>query len=935
MANKGLLYGFYLFLLFVAAGFPAFTLFAQGAGTGVLSGHITDAKSREPLIGAAVLIEGLPTGAVADMDGYFRIEGLATGTYSVSASYLSYQTLTRRGVEVFAGKETALDLALEEAGLQLQNVTVVAQRRLGTEMAVLSTVRNALPVASAISAQQISRTQDNDAAQALRRIPGITIVDDRFIVVRGLAQRYNNVWLNEAATPSGETDSRAFSFDGLPASLIDHMVVFKSPSAELPADFSGGFVKIATKNIPEGNTFHLAWQTGYNTSASFRRFGLAEGYAADYAGFGAAARRLPSDMPAHLNEVSTGEAADFTRRTNKGWGVKSFAALPEQKLALTLNRSFALGRARLGNITNLNYSLGYDSFETANNNYLSYDGKNDQSSYRFRYNDLQYRRTVRLGALFNWSFVTDKDRLELRNFFNQRGVASLSQREGTDYYSEEDIRRWESIYTSRTTYSGQLSGNHRFAEDVNKADWTAGYAYANYSEPDRKDLKSMLRTSGGESRYYVSDPTRYYQELGDHSFSFSANYEHTIRLSAGFAPTLRAGLYGEYKDRDFSARRFVYNLLGTGYNRYADWDYTSVFSDDNFSADKIYMKESTNRSDAYDARRRLGAAYLSAKLPYGEKLNVDMGLRVEYYGLKLNGYESDGIRPVGLDEAVTDYFPSLNMAYNLSEKHLLRLAFGRSVNRPEFREIVPYVYYDFGLNANLSGMPGLKNAYTANLDVRYEFYPSPTETLTAGVFYKSFDHPIEQTYNEAGSGLQYTFHNAQRAEAYGLEVDVRKQLDFIGLHGLSFVFNAAYIYSRVYFAEGSFERDRPMQGQSPYLVNAGLFYQHDDRGLAASLLYNRIGRRIESVGVPMQNPNDDIPDIYEMPRHSLDLTFSKKAGRGIEITAGIKDLFNARIEYKQFLALTDPVTGARREVEQLIRSYRPGMTLSAGIRFTF
>jgi outer membrane receptor for ferrienterochelin and colicin len=795
-------------------------------------------------------------------------------------------------------------------------------------------VRNSLPVASGISSQQISRTQDNDAAEVLKRIPGITIIDERFVVVRGLAQRYNNVWLNEATTPSGETDSRAFSFDVLPSSLIDNMMIFKSPSAELPADFSGGFVRISTKNIPEGNNVQLSWQTAYNSQASLRDFKLAEGYTADYLAWGAPSRMLSSASPSHLNNVSTADAALFTLQNNEGWGIRNFKALPEQKLSFTLNRSFTLGKLRIGNISSFHYGNSSDYFETANNNYLSYDSRNEQSSYRYRYQDVQYKNTVKLGALFNWSLIMDRHKLEWRNFFNQRGTTSLSQREGTDYYSDEDIRRWESLYTARTTYSGQLSGTHRLREDLNKLDWTIGYAYANYNEPDRKGVKSMLRNVGGESLYYVSDPSRYYQDLGDHSVSVSANYEHILDVASVISPMLSLGVYGEYKDRDFAARRFVYNLLGSAYNRYADWDYTSVFSAENIGADKIYMKESTNKSDSYDSNRLLGAAYLLAKVNYGESLHANAGLRMEYHRLRLNGYEPDGVKPVALDEAMVDYFPSVNIAYNFNEKHLLRVGYGRSVNRPEFREIVPYVYYDFSMDANLSGMPDLKNAYTANTDLRYEFYPSPAETLSAGIFYKSFSHPIEQTYHEAGSGLQYTFHNAERATAFGLEVDIKKQLDFAGFNNWSIVFNGAYIHSKVYFPKGSFERDRPMQGQSPYLINAGLFYQEENSGLSVSLLYNRIGRRIESVGVPMQNPNDDIPDIYEMPQHSLDLSFSKKIGSHLELKGGIKDILNTKIEYKQFLELTDE-SGAKREVEQLIRSYRPGLTVNAGITLKF
>ena len=167
-----------------------------------------------------------------------------------------------------------------------------------------------------------------------------------------------------------------------------------------------------------------------------------------------------------------------------------------------------------------------------------------------------------------------------------------------------------------------------------------------------------------------------------------------------------------------------------------------------------------------------------------------------------------------------------------------------------------------------------------------------------------------------------------------MEVDIKKRLDFVGLDDLSFVFNGAYIHSKVYFAEGSFERDRAMQGQSPYLVNTGLFYQNDDKGISASVLYNRIGKRIETVGIPAQNPNDDIPDIYEMPRNALDLSFSKKLGKYVEVKAGIKDLLNSKIEYKQFLELTDDA-GAKRDVEQLVRSYRPGVTVNLGVSVKF
>ena len=212
---------------------------------------------------------------------------------------------------------------------------------------------------------------------------------------------------------------------------------------------------------------------------------------------------------------------------------------------------------------------------------------------------IQYKNTTKLGALFNWSLMKGTSKYEFRNFFNQRGTFFLIATRGNGFTSDQNIRKWESLYTGRTTYSGQLSGEHKLREDMNKLDWTLGYAFATYKEPDRKVVKSLESTTDGDSRYYVSDLTRYYQDLKDNSASTALNYEHMPAVSEMFTPVLNTGVYGEFKKRNFDARRFVYNMLGSGYDRFAEWDYSSVFSDANISTDRIYMKESTNKSDSY------------------------------------------------------------------------------------------------------------------------------------------------------------------------------------------------------------------------------------------------------------------------------------------------------------------------------------------------
>ncbi|MDD2799632.1 MAG: carboxypeptidase-like regulatory domain-containing protein [Bacteroidales bacterium] len=914
-------------LLGSALFFFLITIHVITAQTGSISGFIYDSKTKEPLTGAAIQVAGTTNGMTAGLDGEFKLSALKPGKYTLLASFISYKKTTIPNVIVTAGKETKIEINMEDANLVLNDVTVMAQRKLGTKLSVMMDVKTSIPVVSGISAQQIAKTQDNDAAEVLKRIPGVTIVDDRFIVVRGLAQRYNSVWLNNATTPSSETDSKAFSFDVLPSSLIDNLMIYKSPSPELPADFTGGFVKILTKNVPEENNTYLQYAIGGNSSSTFADMYRFEGTKWDILALGANARMLPTDAPSNLNNGSTSQAVQLSKELNNRWNINQMKALPDQKIGLVFNRLINFGEYKLGNVSAINYSYSNQSDDMVNNQYSSFDVDHNQSNPRTEFQDQQYKTTVKVGALFNWSLVkNDGTKYQFRNFFNQKSTTSFTKRMGIDYYSTQNWRFLESLYTARTTFSSQLSGDYKSKDELRKTDWVLGYAYAGYNEPDRRIVGSIF--DDNNQNYRVNDVNRYYQQLNDHSFSGGTNLEKKINFSSTNNATFKTGLYGEYKMRFFDARRFAYNLLGSGYSR-SDENLSNLFADSQYSSDKIYLREITNKSDSYQSDNTVGAGYVSAIFNSSTKLTASFGARVEYNQVKLDGYESDGIKPVHINNQSVDLFPSLNVTYRFSDKNLFRVAAGRTINRAEIREIVPYVYYNFDLFANISGNMKLKDAYINNYDIRYEWYPSAGETVTIGGFYKDFSHPIEQTFFEVGSGnVQYTFNNANKATCYGAEVDIKKNLDFINLSDLSVVFNGALIKSKVVFDKGSVERERPLQGQSPYLINTGLFYQNDKIGFSATLLYNKIGKRIETVGVPKQNPNEDIPDIYEMPRNLADIILVQKIGKQIEIKAGIKNLLNAPVLMQQDIMIH--ANGVSTNHEQIIKKYTPGLDFSLG-----
>lgn len=299
----------------------------------------------------------------------------------------------------------------------------------------------------------------------------------------------------------------------------------------------------------------------------------------------------------------------------------------------------------------------------------------------------------------------------------------------------------------------------------------------------------------------------------------------------------------------------------------------------------------------------------------------------------------DKVSPLSHDYEYSDLFPSVNTTYRINDSHQLRLSYGKTVNRPEFREVSPSVFYDFDLASNVQGNTELRPCYVQNVDLRYEFYPSKGEVVSLAAFYKYFDSPIEWTYTVAGGiSLIYSYKNAHHANNYGIELDIRKDLSFIGLKGFSWSFNGALIKSSVKFEKGSKDEDRPMQGQSPYLVNTGVFYKNDRLQLDAAVLYNRIGKRIigvgRSEGTTSGNETLRVPDSYEMPRDVIDVSLSKKFGTHWDIRLTVRDLLAHTVYYKQF-ADVSYADGRSREVEQITRAFKPGRNFGVNVVYKF
>ena len=885
-----------------------------------IKGKVVDRQTGEALIGATVMVGD--KGCATDINGEFELKGLKKGSQTIIIKYVGYKTLTLKANASDAQDAEELKIEMESDQQVLGEVKVTGMARKNTDAAMIEAAKLSDQVVSNISAQEIRRTQDNNAGEVIRRVPGVSLIEDKFVMVRGLSQRYNNVWINGGAVPSSEADSRAFSFDIIPSSQIDNLVIVKSPSAEYPADFTGGFIQINTKDIPSQNSFSVSVGGNWNDATDFKSFRYAN---------------LSSDY------INDGKVDLLGSGLNNNWRVKRRKPIGDLKLGADWSRRWTVGESKLGMVGAVNYTNETRSYSDMINNLFGvYDSANDRSNYLRHSNDNQYNNNTRIGAMLNLALLSKSgnNKYELKNIFNSLTNKRYTDRSGINAQSDNEIGA-EYYYRSRITYNTQLTGKHTFTDD--NLEWSASYSYANRRMPDRKrytiddalERGTMMLTAGNEIN-------REFTKLDEHIVSANINEKHDFYFGS-FSPSLKIGAYGEYRSREYNTRQFIYtwdleqNTLPEGFRK---MDMTELLSNEQyFGGNNLSLIEELCMRNNYKGHNTLGAGYLAASLPFG-RFNIHAGLRYEFNQMELITNSRDDVEsPQSRFYRNHDFFPSVNTVYKFNDKHQVRLAYGKSVNRPEFREVSPAVYYDFDLASHVQGNVDLKSCYIHNVDLRYEFYPSRGEQITIAGFYKHFDNPIEWTYTVAGgTSLVYSYENAESADNFGVELDIRKDLSFIGLRNLSLSFNGTLIPSRVNFPAGSRYENRPMQGQSPYLVNTGLFYKNDKQQLSLSLLYNRIGKRIigvgRSEGSTGSEDNAHVPDSYEMPRDVLDFTISKKFGSHWEIKANIRDILAQKVSYKQF-ADAKNADGSTHEVVQITRQYKPGRNIGISAVATF
>lgn len=903
-----------------------------------VSGKVINTKN-EPVAGASIIIEELKRTVVANLDGQFDVTIEAGKKYTFTVSSVGYNTKVVSDIEIGVNADNTVTIVLEPQSKNSEAIVIRSTRRQESTVALLTFQRTNTALSSGLAADFIRRTPDKNTGEVLKRVSGAAIQDNKFVIVRGLSDRYNSAMLNSALLPSSEPDKKAFSFDMFPAALIDNIVINKTATPEFTGEFSGGLVQVNTKDIPSKDVITVGFGLGYNNQSTFKDFTSNQRNKFDWLGFDDGTRNIPDSFPAtaQLYRALGKDAAGLNKQIEltqqfRGdvYAPVTIKAAPIKTFNFTYAQNHKLKNGgNLGTLVAINYR----------NSMLIYDV--EKAFYEadgtpvFNYSDKQNRYQTNLGGIINIAWVKGKNKIAFKNLFNQLYEDNYYTREGFNTNRRNDIQFYSSYLNQRSLFSSQLEGEHQLTARGIKFKWN-GNAGLNWKK--QPDLRSALyaRAINTDEPFEIDpdDTRRFYSDLKDYSAGAGGQFIIPMNWGGKDKQTLKFGGSTLARMRDFSSRIFRYNF--TNFNSFnsanAFKPIDRAFLPDNMGTSGYILEEFTNNSDRYFGLSVLNAAYGMMDNKFGD-FRVIWGLRAENFQQLLTSKEQTGNRSVRLTEK-WDFLPSINVLLNVGDKQNLRASASRTVARPEFRELAEFAFFDYEMNYGVKGDSALKRTSILNYDLRYEIYPKAGEAITFGAFYKEFTDPIEFRLDPGSNAdtRRYFYQNALSAKTLGFEIELRKGLEFISpaLKPLSLFGNYTYLRSEVVFNDLSsdsktIKADRPLQGQSPYLLNAGLQYTSDM--FNASVLYNRVGQRLTLVG------NEEFPNVYERPRNQVDIQLSKKVldGQG-EIRINFQDILNNAF---YFYENVNENTGFQEGVDRLFNSYKQGSTITVGFTYDF
>lgn len=983
---------------------------------GEISGKIFD-EFDEPLIGATVVIKGTTNGTITNINGQFSLGNVPLGQQVLLISFIGYAT-TEITVDVQEGILVTVNHKMEPAAQQLEGVVITAKAdirysslRSSTDLQLVNSIKYSEGVMVGVSNEQILKSVDRDASQIVKRIAGVSLVD-RFAVVRGMDPRYNLTLVNGIVGPSSEEYSRSFSFDALPSRVIDRIEVDKSPGPHLPAMWGGGVIKMFTKSFTTSRQLNISFSGASRSGGSsftnnFITYDTPG--SGDWLANGADDRRVPallrqksfvfpdaSQYPTENIAISRAGLQTFTP--------KAMSHDVDKRASLTYYDNWNIGGITLNSLSAISYTQerqfrkvdqrrGAGFFQFQNNPEATIDSvreveavQNSNGDLFFKllpsnvFKDSVYEEQIRIAAVQSLG-VEFNENANIRTtlFYNRFGTDNVTIRTGVD--GNDAIIPYKDYiyeYTQREILLGQLGGYNKFGE--HSIDWIIGASLTRNDVPDFQRFRFVKNNQAEEGEYQIftglsndrlnSFQTHLVFETEEKSVTGRIDY----RKDFGENKYVRAGIYYDRKERSFFSHRYsvdnipLFNASGNGRTDLISRPWLvidSIYRPENFNVGQWSLSRPASQAGTYFFDDDDREAYVALNYPLmDDKLSVYGGLRYARFDRTL--YDQFNVpvlatarinnESVDLPAQVqTYYLPSVMFKYAApSGKQVVRLVFGQTIDRPQFREQAgasgsspndQLQRYDFSQNIVFIGNPALKNSRITNTDLRFELYPKSGEFISVGAFHKYLQDPIQRLADEPNletDVVAIKYDNGTQGNVLGFEFELRKKFDFLKIpiiRNMSVNMNGSYIWSEVeYLFQGVTPRKVPLQGASDFLLNTALYFEDLEKGTLVSVIYNYIGDRVREY-----SNNSRIGLLYEARRSQLDLVFKQRLSKFATVKFGIQDILNQERQFYRDQNLDERLNpgvgtaidlGAETFTSDFVtESFRPGTYFSLGFSF--
>jgi len=923
---------------------------------GTIRGTVYDDALSGGFMGVTVVAEGTTVGAVTDLDGKFNLS-LLPGTYNLKFSFVSYETLIISGVKVTDGAVTLLDnLKLKTATIGLSEVTVTANMVRNTETSMLSIKMKSPNVLDGISAVNFRKMGDSDAASSMKRVPGVSVDGGKYVYVRGLGDRYTKTILNGVDLPGLDPDRNTLQMDIFPTSIIDNIIVHKSFSAELPADFTGGVIDIGIKDFPDQKKGSISVNTGYNPDFHFKTDYLTyEGGKTDFLGFDDGTRKIPatSDIPFFTDVVGNAASEKGLRYREILEGFNPTMAAMKQKsfmdygFGATIGNQIALDKLTLGFNFGVSYKNNTEFYKNAE--YGRYGLSSDPDINELNVREFQIGNfgvnSVLISGLAGFAVKTNnsKYRINLIHLQNGESKAGIFDYKSTDQGSNFEGIQHNLEYNQRSLTNLLIDGKH----SINGSDWNIVWklspTISKIADPDARFARYVVENNNYLVNTESGFPERIWRDLSEINMAglLHVTKEYSFR---GEKAKLNFGGAYTYKERDFMIRKYSMNirdlsLTGDPNELFRPenlWPLNGTSTSSGTTYEASFVPDNPNQ---FNASSENTGAYVSTELSLLKNLRTVVGIRVENYIQRYTGQDQLGINVLDNDKVLDnlDFFPTLNFIYSLSEKQNLRFSYARTIARPSFKELSyaeisdPISNRTFigGLFRDANDVLGIEywdgnlvSSYIHNFDLRWELFQTNGQMVSLSGFYKNFKDPIEIVQFATTQKGSFQPRNVGDGKVLGIEVEFRQQLSFLSESFKNFSvtsnFSATKSSIELSLTEYSsrienartgqtIDKLRVMAGQAPFIINSGFSYNGGEngfwKGFEAGLYYNVQGTTLMYVGIA------DRPDIYTLPFHGLNLNISKSFGeeKRTQMEFKIDNLLNSdkKSVFKSF-NVTDP-----------------------------